>query len=46
MARAEAQRLGLRDATPLERELSGEGAAGLRHPSRSPSSLATIVAGR
>ncbi|MBE3035187.1 MAG: hypothetical protein IMZ74_18585 [Actinobacteria bacterium] len=59
MARAEARRLGLRDAAPLERELSGGGAAapsnlaassdpvaGLRHPSRSPSSLPSDPTGR
>jgi hypothetical protein len=59
MARAEARRLELPDAAPLERELSGEGTAvvydpgapsdrlaGLRHPSRSPSSLPSEPAGR
>ena len=32
LARAEARRLGLRDAAPLERELSGEGAAAASDP--------------
>jgi hypothetical protein len=44
MARAEARRLGLRDAAPLERELSAEAAAGLRQPSRSPGSSADVAA--
>ncbi|MCX6372946.1 MAG: hypothetical protein NTX16_07655 [Actinobacteria bacterium] len=46
MARAEARRLKLRDAAPLERELSGDGAAGLRPSRRSAGSAAARAAGR
>jgi len=52
MAREAARRLELRDAAPLERELSSAGAAaasasaGLPHPSRSPSSSSSAPAGR
>jgi hypothetical protein len=52
MAREGARRLELRDAAPLERELSGaaaaaaSGSAGLPHPSRSPSSSSSAPAGR